>query len=316
MKKILIYEYITGGGLLNEDLSSNLMFEASAILSSLIESCNRSTKFDYRYFIDHRLTDMHSDKSVVTRHSKDLYNMNLIKNFDYVIPVIPEINSDLLKYVKYLEKNNINKIISNSETIEICSDKLKFYKYLNKSNIPVIPSYNSLEIESKSKKYIVKDRYGAGCSFIKITNDKDLKNDYSDDKIIQPFIDGENYSLSVFFGKHDFRLLTINQQYFNINNDMIKLQGLSINIYHKLYLNILSVISDISDYLPGLYGFVGIDVLIEDTQLFIVEINPRITTSYVGLNESIGCNMIDLLINYKYIKNVITSRKYYLENNE
>ena len=36
MKKILIYEYFTGGGLLNEDLSSDLMLEARMMLSTLI----------------------------------------------------------------------------------------------------------------------------------------------------------------------------------------------------------------------------------------------------------------------------------------
>ena len=316
MKKILIYEYITGGGLLNEDLTSNLMFEARMILSSLIDSCNRSNKYDYRYFLDHRLTGMHSDKSIVTHETKDLYNLNLIKKFDYVLPIIPEINLDLLMYVKYLEKNKINKIISNSKTIEICSDKMKFYRYLNKYNLPIIPTYCSLNSKSNSKKYILKDKYGAGCSYVRIANKKDLKHHYSKDKVIQPFIDGDNYSLSVFFGTDDYRLLTINQQHFDINNDMIKLRGLTINIHHKLYLNILSAISEIQECLPGLYGFIGIDILLKDKQIFIVEINPRITTSYVGLNKTIGCNMIDLISNYNYIKNVITSKKYYIENNK
>ena len=68
--------------------------------------------------------------------------------------------------------------------------------------------------------------------------------------------------------------------------------------------------------MPGLFGFVGIDILIRNDMIYIVEINPRLTTSYVGLNETIGCNMVDLLLNHKYIKNIITSRKFNLLNYE
>ena len=68
--------------------------------------------------------------------------------------------------------------------------------------------------------------------------------------------------------------------------------------------------------LPGLFGFVGIDILVKKNDIYIVEVNARLTTSYVGVYKTIGCNMIDLLINHKYIKNVITSREYCLSNNE
>ena len=53
--------------------------------------------------------------------------------------------------------------------------------------------------------------------------------------------------------------------------------------------------------MPGLIGFVGIDILINYNKIYIVEINPRLTTSYVGLYETIGCNMIDLLQLHDYL---------------
>ena len=76
------------------------------------------------------------------------------------------------------------------------------------------------------------------------------------------------------------------------------------------------IISNIKKSLPGLFGFVGIYFLVRDGEIYIVEINPRLTTSFSGLYETIGCNMIDLLINHKYIKNVITGRELCLLSNE
>ena len=68
---------------------------------------------------------------------------------------------------------------------------------------------------------------------------------------------------------------------------------------NNFYLKILSLIDNIKRAMPGLFGFVGIDILIRNDMIYIVEINPRLTTSYVGLYETIGCNMVDLLLNHK-----------------
>ncbi len=316
MKKILIYEYITGGGLSNEDLSSDLMFEAKKILLSIIKSCNLSRNFDYKYFIDYRLKELHSNNSITIYKPSDLYNIRLIKNFDFIIPIIPEINHDLLKYVKFLEKNDIKMIMSDSKTVKICSDKFKFYKYFNNNNLPVIKTFDTTKFYKYYNKYIIKDRFGAGCSYIKIVDKKDIEKYFDKNKVIQPFIKAENYSISVFFSKNSFRFLTLNKQGLTSNMNMIKMKSLTINSKNNYYLIILTLINDIKRIMPGLIGFVGIDILINNNKIYIVEINTRLTTSYVGLYETIGCNMIDLLINHKYIKNVISSRKYNLLNYE
>ena len=316
MKKILIYEHFTGGGLLNEDLSSDLMNDAKLILLSIMKSCDRSYNYDYNYFLDYRLTDYRTDRSIITNESEDLYNLSLIKKYDYILPILPEIDSNLSNYVKFIEKNNIKKIISDTRTIDICSDKLIFYEYMTKHTIPVIPTYKSLNFKNRSDKYILKDRLGAGCSYVRLTKKNELEVYYSENMIVQPFIDGDHYSLSVFFSKSNFRLLTINKQNIGTTNCMLSLKSLIINVNQNLYLDILPIISNIKNSLPGLFGFVGIDFLLRGRQIYIVEINPRLTTSFSGLYETIGCNMIDLLINHKYIKNVITGRELCLSSNE
>ena len=316
MKKILIYEHFTGGGLLNEDLSSDLMNDAKLILLSIMKSCDRSYNYDYNYFLDYRLTDYRTDRSIITYENEDLYNLSLIKKYDYILPILPEIDSNLSNYVKFIEKNNIKKVISDTRTIDICSDKLIFYEYMTKHTIPVIPTYKSLNFKNRSDKYILKDRLGAGCSYVRLTKKNELEEYYSENMIVQPFIDGDHYSLSVFFSNSNFRLLTINKQNIGTTNCMLRLKSLIINVNQNLYLDILPIISNIKNSLPGLFGFVGIDFLLRDQEIYIVEINPRLTTSFSGLYETIGCNMIDLLINHKYIKNVITGRELCLSSNE
>jgi len=53
---------------------------------------------------------------------------------------------------------------------------------------------------------------------------------------------------------------------------------------------------DIAALLPGLWGYNGIDVVCGGKGIVVLEINPRLTTSYVGLGESLGRNPAELVL--------------------
>ena len=48
--------------------------------------------------------------------------------------------------------------------------------------------------------------------------------------------------------------------------------------------------------IPGLWGYVGVDLVIGDNGPVVLEVNPRLTTSYIGLSRSIGHNVAELLL--------------------
>ena len=50
------------------------------------------------------------------------------------------------------------------------------------------------------------------------------------------------------------------------------------------------------EFVPGLKGFVGIDFIIEDDYIYLLEINSRFTTSYVGLQKIININIAKTII--------------------
>jgi predicted ATP-grasp superfamily ATP-dependent carboligase len=47
---------------------------------------------------------------------------------------------------------------------------------------------------------------------------------------------------------------------------------------------------------PGLGGYVGVDLLLGDAADAVIEINPRLTTSYVGLRALAADNLMGLLL--------------------
>ena len=52
--------------------------------------------------------------------------------------------------------------------------------------------------------------------------------------------------------------------------------------------------------LPGLAGYVGMDVIVDDGRVTVLEINPRLTTSYAGLHRAIGRNPAGLVLDLLY----------------
>ena len=54
----------------------------------------------------------------------------------------------------------------------------------------------------------------------------------------------------------------------------------------------------IAKMLPDAAGYLGVDVIIdaENDRIYVIEINPRLTTSYVGLREAIAHNPAKIIL--------------------
>ena len=315
MKKILIYEYFTGGGMLNEELSGEIIHEAELIRSMIHMHGIKSKLFTTKYFIDHRISSESTHDNIVVKDSTTKYDRKLLKEFDFILPIIPEENLELFNYIKYLENNKIKCLTSNSTTIKLCSDKLYLYHYLSKNNIATPSTYEKNIIATKKNKYIVKDRYGYGCSHVELFTNKNISKPLLSNKVYQDYIEGKSYSLSLYFSKNNFKLLSINEQKFIIKKSKYKLSTLIVNIKHNHYVRIIALIANLNRLLPGLFGYIGIDLIISGNQIYVIEINPRLTTSFAAIYRTFGINLLDLIVENKYMKNIITGKKVHLNIN-
>ena len=84
--------------------------------------------------------------------------------------------------------------------------------------------------------------------------------------------------------------------------------GSFIGKYEKYRQSFIKIANLISKSFPGLYGYVGVDVVFEDNMWKVIEINPRFTTSYVGLEKVYGGKINRMIIDL-YTKNKIKLNK-------
>ena len=291
MKKVLIYEYFTGGGIINEELcSSSLLSEAKIIVNSVVNEYCKSQEYQVYYFLDSRLKLDNLGKSIEVKSSEQLYDIKLLRTFDLILPILPEQNMELYSYCEFLAEQNIETLISSPETIKVLSDKYVFSSFCLKHNIPCIPSYLSSQINAIPHDTIIeKDRYGVGCSHVKKISKKDsIKRKKM---IYQPYIKGNHFSLCVYYEKQSFKLLTLNEQDIVLDNNKIKLRSLKVNVKNSHYLELYSILRNIYKSLPGLYAYVGVDLIMTRDKILVVEVNPRLTTSFTGISSTLGINL-------------------------
>jgi len=56
------------------------------------------------------------------------------------------------------------------------------------------------------------------------------------------------------------------------------------------------IASAVAAAIPGLWGYVGVDLIEGPDGPVVLEINPRLTTSYAGLRDAVGVNPAGLVL--------------------
>jgi predicted ATP-grasp superfamily ATP-dependent carboligase len=303
--KILVFEFVTGGGMIQQKLPESLAKEGGLMLKALIEELAMLPSVQITMLLDWRCQQMDLPggiEVIMLSTGQCVYDLlpALIEKTDLVWPIVPELDGELHKFSTLVEAKAKQLLNSSVEAVRICSDKLITAQLLKKHGIAVVET--SLFDRFSADLFepcVVKPKDGVGCincflisntnEFEQINNLIKNKSDY----IIQPYIEGETISLSCLFKNGKAWLLSCNQQQISISKGQFELDACVVNIPSNNMEIYRGIIDQIAKVIPGLWGYVGIDVIhAENNQPLIVEINPRLTTSYVGLYQALGVNVV------------------------
>ncbi|WP_296796777.1 ATP-grasp domain-containing protein [uncultured Methanobrevibacter sp.] len=248
-----------------------------------------------------------------------------IDEVDYIIPISGISPNDFTK-------KDREKILGNKNTSNI-ENKFKFYKKI-KDEFKVPETFlikdvdEAIEIsENKSDvKYIVKPLKGSGGYNINLLNDDSYIQLNDGEKfILQEYVEGINLSSSV-LGSDNYKKTIMNSRLltehdFKKNNSYIYIG----NILPLTKESILTEIKDIDKinnemietsqnlaYTFDLIGSNGVDYILNENGLYVIEINPRIQGTFECIEKSLQINMLDAHIKSCLNENVdIPKAKYY-----
>lgn len=297
--KILIFEYITGGGLNKSDLPESLAKEGLIMLQALVDGLAGMKTVELSVMLDFRLQGKLSFSTgnitiIGPEQACHPTFLLLMQTCDAVWPIAPESDGILQALCLEVERSGKLLLTSSAKAVAIAGDKWLTFQYLKRNFIATVQTQKLNDFVFTAGEWIVKPIDGVGCtdSFV-IRGQQDFDETITlleiSQYIVQPHILGEKTSLSCLFKQGRGWLLCANKQHFELINKQYQLTEITVNFTSDTE-KYLALVSKIAKAMPDLWGYVGIDLIEKADEILVLEINPRLTTSYAGIYSALGMN--------------------------
>jgi predicted ATP-grasp superfamily ATP-dependent carboligase len=317
---IFVYEFVTGGGLLSDRPHplppASLSREGAAMITALAADLAAIGAAQIVAMNDRRTplrlpgVVVHSVDSV--KCERDTFE-KLSAEADWTVVVAPEISNHLLSRCRQVEACGGRLLGPGPLSIQIGSDKALTAKHLDAAGIPV-PEGLALEPgdlvpASFGFPAVLKPRLGAGSTKVRLIREARITVD--EPSRLEPFCDGLAVSVSFLCGPSGHLALPPCRQHIAFQpdhgkrrltsgrgddtslsvhqNSTITYTGGSLPLPTDLAERATALARRAVESLPDPFGYLGVDLVLDlnGSADKVVEINPRLTTSYVGLRAAI-----------------------------
>ncbi len=308
--RLFICEFITGGGLQDKELPDNLVREGNMMLEALLTDLLDSGFTDIITTRDKRLDPLLLPVESVPIKG-DIYHVwqSCMNDADAVWIIAPESDDVLFDLTLMAEQSDCHVLGCSSESVKSASSKLQTSKLLKKNDISCIETvlFKDETIPDSESGWVIKPDDGVGaedCYFCANREElKQLKDSISIEHfVIQKYLPGIPASLSMICYQGEAQLLACNEQQFCFNNGKGELTELVVNGMQGQWIQFNKIAQKIAIADKGLFGYIGVDLIVPEDGVgpesgpVVVEINPRLTTSYVGLRKSLSLNPAELIL--------------------
>ena len=299
--RIFVGEFVCGGGFARQSLDEipvGLRQEGSAMLKAIVTDLSQIA--DVVTCVDPQFKLELDDRVQAVKLDPDQALLGqwiaAARDCNAALIVAPENEGVLAKAVGMLRSAGIDVIAGSGDFLRIASDKLQTAKALRAKGVAHPPylatSDTRLEKELEGfDKYVLKPRDGCGTQAISIFDSLPrARAELTDAGLMQPWIEGQPISVAlVVSGSNQTYLPAVHQ---NIKEDCGYAGGCG-PLNDDAQRRATSLANRAMSAMPKARGFVGIDMILGErpSEDVVVEINPRLTTSYVGLRKMISGNL-------------------------
>ena len=298
LPKILIHEHVTGGGMRAGLLSTPLLTEARLMRDALVRDLIDTARVRVSLLHDARVPAPPGVDAirVARTDSWDTIFDTAVTDADAVWLIAPETDGVLERLARRVRALNRPLLSSAPEAIAIATSKWRTFRTLDAVGVPTVPTFRPTDAPRSSPgEWVAKPDDGCGCEGV-------LRFDTGDEAfawargrhdtrsiVLQPRIDGEPMSFSALAWNGRGWLLTMNRQRIAVRDDRFRFDGVDVNAMAADD-TARSIVHRIAGALPGLKGHFGVDVMRGPDGWTVIEVNPRLTTSYAGLRATLTGN--------------------------
>lgn len=262
--------------------------------------------------VSKHLIDFVKYKDIVIVNDEDRYleTLDLLKDqVDYVIAIAPPV--ELVVIADIVGDKLLGPSIN---AIKKLSNKYTATTTLRECGLEVpetIICRNSSECyfnDLLRQPVVIKPSMSAGAEYTYVAKDVDearklidfvSRQDPNGYAVIQKYIEGVHGSISAIFSSNTLQIFSLNLQLVGSENGKIVYYGNILPIIRSKprISQALEIIRRLSSCLGDLNGYIGLDVVWNDNGMYIIEVNPRFTTSGVGMAKiypELGKTMLNI----------------------
>ncbi len=297
---ILVYEYFSSGGAGQAFNTECLCSLGWAMLQACIEDC-LGAGHQVHTLIDPRLqgklpvactAELVSPEESLTSFRK------MLNEVDAVLLITPETGGTLSTLTSLVEESGKLLLGSTSQATGIASDKFASSLALmsHGCKVPATALWPiPVEQLSTPGPWILKPRSGAGCKGVYLTASPDAIKIPPEQYLIQEYVPGTAASVAMIVGKSNTIILSVNLQNM-VFDPAPHYKGGAIPLIHPMSEAAMACARVVPQAIPGLRGYVGVDIVLTANEVYMIEVNPRITFAYCGLRRVASRNLMEVII--------------------
>ena len=304
---ILVHEYVTGGGWPEPTLPRGLVTEADAILHALLADLRAWGKLPVVTTRDPRLRTAGLLADRVVDLPSAVYPTALVelaRECGAALVVAPEGGGAHRRIVASLADAGVFLVGSLPPAVAVAADKWECYRRFARSGLPtpqtvrVAPAAAAAAADELGYPVVVKPREGGGCAGVGLATDAHRLAEAlrqpslrgSAEVLLQRYVEGITASVSLLIAHGRSVTLSLNEQRVRAGIPFAYDGGVAAML-HPRRTEVCELAQRAVALVPGLQGYVGVDVVLGRETIWLIEINPRPTTSYVGLRRVIDFNL-------------------------
>lgn len=307
---IFVYEWATGGGLVDEPgpLPASLVREGAAMVAALVNDLQRITGCRVTAFRDPRIVQLtYGGCEIVDVLSSFAHGEEferLAAAADATILIAPEFDGILSKLARRATAVGGRLLSPSPEFIRLTADKHRTCETLRAAGVRT-PQGQLLEPDAPlphdfSYPAVVKPVDGAGSQdtyFVRAAHD--IPPAYAWPRRVENFVPGMAASAAVICGPERHVVLEPCRQ--RISEDgRLRYLGGELPLTAGLAERARHLANSAISALPPTIGYVGVDMVLghepSGNEDYVIEVNPRLTTSYVGLRAVAQANLAEAMI--------------------
>jgi predicted ATP-grasp superfamily ATP-dependent carboligase len=331
LSTVTIFEYASGGGFLGRNIPHNILCEGYAMLKTAIDDF-QSSGYTVKTLLDPRLTDLrdHLPTGIAEVSARDAYDRTLnemVRKSDLSLIIAPE-TGGLLSTLVQMAGDFTASLNSTPEAITSSSDKAALAEMLGHKGLRV-PETICLTVEDGREeavkayrelapKAVVKPVNGVGCEDTwLVTNRVQMedaftalaKGDLHKRFVVQRFVNGLPASVSLISTGKKCKPIALNRQRVSISSPPhpSAYRGGFTPFHHPDADSAFRVAQESVSLFGGLRGYIGTDLILSPDGPVVLEINPRLTVSYVGLERVVRNGLAEQMVRSAIDKKIPTS---------